>query len=155
MKLKLSISKSLETLTNLKCYKGIEDLPISIWFKINESNNYNLLVKNRFIPFGNCEKQWVKIYDEFIARIGLNDDFKEYLETYRRIAIMQCNWVISPSPADKVRISHEIKELEERTHGKKMKYNEIIAIISKQQGYRIDGQKVSVYEFYGYLNNGR
>lgn len=158
MKLKLNISKLLDVLTDWKCYKGIEDLPISIWFKINETNNYNLLIKNRLIPFSNCEKQWIKIYDEFIARIGLNDDYKEYLETTKRIAIMQCNYILSPSPADKVSINRELRELEERTKGKTIKYNEIIAHVSKMQGYRIESNKVSVWEFYGYLkleNNGR
>lgn len=151
MKLKTNILKSLgQYLVSLKYYDSIHNLPIENWFKYNELANNKLLVRNRFIPYWS-EKVWDKIYDEFIKEIGLNDNFKDYLETHRRIAIMQCNWVIAPSPADKIRINQEIRDLEEKLKGETMKYNEIIAVISKSQGYRIDPKKVSVYEFYGYL----
>lgn len=144
--------------TSYKYHTSIETLPIDSWFKINKTNDLSLLKRN-YLPSFLCLKPeivWTKIYDEFIERVGLNDEFKSYLDTIKRIAIMQCDWVISPNPADKIRIKQEIRELEEKHEAKTIEYNEIIAKVSKMQGFRIDPKKVSVFEFYGYLkaNNG-
>lgn len=129
-----------------------------IWFKIHEGRNYNLLL--RWWNFGfpyllfSKERVWAQIYNEYIRRIGLNPDYMKYLDSLKSLAILELDCVITPSPIMKVRLAQEIENLQQKKTEKGVSYNEIIANISKQQGYSV--WKVSVLEFYSYVKiNGK
>ncbi len=101
-------------------------------------------------------RAWEKIYNGFIREIGLSNDYLEYLDQIKKLAMMKLEWVINPSPINKSTVRLKEAELEDKQSKKKADYNEIIAIISKSQGYRIDKGKVTVREFYSYIKiNGK
>lgn len=178
---KNSLQALKERIYRLRYYDSIECLPVENWFKIHQSGDLKLLVRNdiafkmifiaAMIPMAyylgivsviiwaslgllwkdKPEAIWTKIYDEFIARIGLSQEYMEYVERTKRIATMQCDYVLNPSPADKIAITRELRELKEVQNEKQTEYSHVIAQVSKAQGYRIDPKVVTVLEFYSYL----
>lgn len=137
-----------------RCYTSIEDLPVTTWFKIHESQDLTLLYKGFQMGFVNLNKVWEQIYNEFIKRIGLNAEYITYLNTLKRIGTLQYDCVIAPTPILKVQLEIEKEKLKEKATQKGANYTEIIAQVSKQQGYPV--WKVSVLEFYSYIKvNGK
>jgi len=137
-----------------RCYHSIEDLPVLIWFKIHETNDLTLLYKGFKTGFINLDRVWADIYNEYIKRIGLNKEYIAYLDTLKKIGIMECDCVIAPTPIKRVTLAIEREKLNEKTTLKGGSYNEIIAQVSKQQGFPV--WKCSVFEFYSYIKiNGK
>ena len=168
MKLKIGLLKKLSRrLRQLKCYKSIDDLPIVTWFKIHETQDFTLLYKefngefrlkniHHLIPryFTDVNKVWSDIYDEYIKVIGLNEEYLAYLSKLKHIGILECECVVNPTPILLFELDSEKMELKEKETTKGVSYNEIIASISKVQGYSV--RNVSVVEFYSYLKvNGK
>jgi hypothetical protein len=97
---------------------------------------------------------WKIIYDEYIKRIGLNGEYLDYLNTLKKIAVLECECTIAPEPIKKTLLNIEREKLKEKTTKTGSNYNEIIAQVSKMQGYPL--WKVSVLEFYSYIKiNGK
>lgn len=160
MRLKIGLLKELsrrisQRREKRKCYTSVEDLPILLWFKIHETQDFTLLFKGTKTRFVNVHKVWTQIYDEYIKVIGLNDEFIAFLEKLRHIGMLANECVIDPSPINKLNYEAEKLELQEKETIKGVPYNEIIAQVSKSQGYSV--RNVSVVEFYSYLkiNNGK
>lgn len=181
MRSRLNILPSLkESIWRLRYYTSIETLPIETWFKIHQTGDLKLLIRNKFyfklcfflllIPIGyflsvlvsfglillvllykeNPAKVWEKIYDEFIQRIGLSKEYTDYIERIKRVALLECEWVIEPSPINKAQLMIERMQLEDTQKQKNVEYSKIIAQVSKSQGYRINPKEVTVLEFYSY-----
>ena len=137
-----------------RCYTSIEDLPILTWFKIHESQDLTLLYKGFQTGFVNLQEVWERIYNEYIKRIGLNPEYLKYLDNLKRIGLLQYDCVINPTPLIRLQLEQEKLNLKEKETLKGENYNEIIAKVSKSQGYPV--WKVSVLEFYSYIKvNGR
>lgn len=137
-----------------RCYTSIEDLPIMVWFKIHESQDLTLLFKGYKTRFVNLQQVWKIIYDEYIQRIGLNSEYLDYLNTLKKIAMLECDCTIAPEPIKKTLLNMEKEKLKEKTTKSGGSYTEIIAQVSKTQGYPV--WKVSVLEFYSYIKiNGK
>lgn len=159
MKLKIGLLNELSKNIKLRrekrrCYTSIEDLPILIWFKIHETQDFTLLFKGRKSWFVNVHKVWSQIFDEYIKVIGFNAEYLAYLEKLKHIGILECDCVLDPTPINKFNLESEKLELLDKQTTKGVPYNEVIAQVSKAQGYSV--RNVSVVEFYSYLkvNNG-
>ena len=169
-----------ELIYRLRYHVSIETLPIDSWFKIHESGDLKLLVRNdayfkitfflAIVPLiylsvwvaagwillgllikDKPDKAWEMVYNEFIKRIGLSKEYTNYLEKTRMIARMQCDWIIEPSPIKKAELNLELMKLKDEHKNKTIEYNQIIAQVSRAQGFRIDAKVVSTLEFYSYL----
>lgn len=99
-----------------------------------------------------ASKIYDEIYDEFIRRIGLNKEYLDWWSMTKRIALLKCECAMEPSSINLAHLDIELKKLEKKKDEKQVEYTKIIAQISKSQGYRIDPKKVSVLEFYSYIN---
>lgn len=109
-----------------------------------------VIIKDKYFN----ESVWDGIYDQFIKEVGLSKEYLEYLELTTQIARLKCDWIIAPTPINKSMFKHAEIELGEREREKNTEYMEIIAAVSKAQGYPVS--KVSVREFYAYLKiNGK
>lgn len=98
-----------------------------------------------------AEYVWSKLYDQFIKQIGLTKDYLEYLDNVKQLAVLQMEWSIDPSPINKTNVRLKQQEIAEKHEQKPADYAEIIAQLSKAQGYRIDPKMVSVVEFYSII----
>lgn len=98
---------------------------------------------------------YAQIYNEYIERIGLNKDFLEYLNATKQLAMMQCSWIQNPTPILKTRIAEATAELQKKLNQKEVEYSEIIAQVSKNSGFRLDPNSVTVLEFYSYIKDGK
>jgi hypothetical protein len=125
-----------------------------VWFKIHESQDLTLLFKGYKTRFVDLNHVWKIIYDEYIQRIGLNGEYLDYLNTLKKIAMLECDCTIAPEPIKKTLLSIEKEKLKEKTTKSGGSYTDIIAQVSKTQGYPV--WKVSVLEFYSYIKiNGK
>lgn len=92
------------------------------------------------------------IYDEFIKEIGLSPDFKKYLENLRKLAMLEIECALNPTPINFTRAESKRIELDSEIKTEEVKYSELIAKVSKMQGYHIDANKMTVLEFYSIIN---
>jgi len=139
----------------LNCYVSIKELPVVVWFEINETQNLKLLYRYKgAFGFGliNLNKVWEKIYDEYISVIGLNKEYLEYLESVIQLAQLECDCILDPTPINKVERLMMIEDMKKKKTSTKQKYNDIIAQVSKANG-GIPLWKVTVVEFYSIMNN--
>ena len=96
---KIRFWKRSEKELEIDCYNSIDELPIKIWFDIHKNVNFKKLLKS-----GVCENEktyfklfevWQKLYNEFIDRFGLSDEFLADLQTEIKIANLQADLIIT------------------------------------------------------------
>lgn len=141
-------SKRIET------YNSVDELPIKIWFKIHETNDLTLLCKNSGEYFEGLEVLFEKIYDEFITRFGLSDEYLAELEAKKRLANLQADYIITKQRHLKTLIAVE-KEIQKHnaTELKKQELEVTLAKISKYYGFKLSSRDLTVAEYYSYINN--
>lgn len=101
---------------------------------------------------GRLVKAWELIYDEYIDTFGISDDFREYLDTKRKIAIHQADLIITGDRSLETFIEIEQVKLESLFNRKtKQNINEVKVYVEKYMGFRLDEKTVSVKEYYTYL----
>jgi hypothetical protein len=142
----------------------VDDLPILNWWKIHETGDYSYLLHKRRLLTSH-EKSlgatiFRRIYEEFIQRFGLSQDFLDQLELRRQIGILKADrWLTGDkSLMTMIRVLEaELKAKIELTM--EMEFFEMKAELEIQLGFTLDPAKVSVAEFYSYFKtldkNGR
>lgn len=143
------LTRLVSKLERLRCFTSIEDLPVLVWFKIHETNNSKLLYKGFQGLFFNTNKIWGQIYDEYIKRIGLNQEYLNYIDATMQIAKLEIQCIEDQSPINKINLTMARERLKEKETRRRLEYGEIIATVSKNTGFSV--YKVSVWEFYSFL----
>jgi hypothetical protein len=93
---------------------------------------------------------WEKIYDEYLKKYGLGEVYKKYLETLRKKALLETDYVIKRSRFELTKIEIiEVKLLNIlKSAGTGMKPEEALAYISQMQGYHIEPEKISAGQYF-------
>ena len=135
-----------------KCYRSVDELPVYNWFKLHETGDLIYIVKRGWCSGAARAESWDKCYRSFFDTFGVSDDFREYLELQRDIAILKADKVVDGDASLQTKI--DIKEmllaqmLETKT---KKKLNEVKVFVEKWMGFRLDERVVTVKEYYTYL----
>ena len=141
------------------CYTSIDNLPIKIWFEIHKTGDYTTLMRV-IIPL--TEKIalqlatiWDKIYDEYITRYGLTDEFLAELRAEIKLANLQADYVITGKKYYKtlIKIEQEKKRLLGEDLKEPIEIESILARMSKYYGFKLSSKELSVAEYYSYINN--
>lgn len=133
-----------------RLYTSIEELPIKIWFKLNETMDLTLLYKKSYFKPNKArlEYYFAKIYNEFNMQIGFGKEFTDYLNTIKRKMELQLQCIKNPTPLSFANLSIIDAEIEDKRTEKGEKLEIIIASMSKYMGRYIDPKTISVLEFY-------
>ena len=140
-----------------KCYNSIDDLPILIWFRIIKTGDLNLLIRPEFntkkqvdyiLKNGDLQKLWDAIYDQYITEIGIDDEFRLQIEARRALVELRLECILNPSPINQASLLIAEEAEKDRDSQHDLDYHQILAIVSKRQGYSVF--YVSVREFYSY-----
>jgi len=141
------------------CYRSIDELPIKIWFDIHKNTDYKKLLKS-----GDCEDEetyfklfeaWQTLYNEFIDRFGLSEEFLADLETEVKIANLQADLIITKQKHLKTLIRVEQEKLRINTFDTKepSDLESTLAKISKLYGFKLSSRETTTAEYYAYINN--
>lgn len=141
-------------------YKSIDEMPIYNWNKIHETGDlrYMLHEKKTIEPyeFRFLLKRWKKIYEEYVSRFGLSEDFLSILELEKNIALLKIEKAERGDENMQTFIEiDEIKLQKKRAElsGVQSDFYDIKAAIESNLGFHIDPKKCTVVEFYSYLKN--
>jgi hypothetical protein len=102
------------------------------------------------MPFVDTGKVWEGVYDEFIARIGLNGNYLKYLENIKLLTNMQYDCILAPTAMKRAQLTIKIEELNKEKATEKVDHNKIIAAVSRANG-GTPLWRVSVLEFYSFM----
>lgn len=130
------------------CYNSIYELPFVNWIKLHEENNLKYLSKklkeNDYNVF-----VYEKLNDEIIDTFGASKDFLTKLKIKIDIEIMKAE----NKPLMFIEIKEdELKNIEEKKTDN-LSFYDLIFQIEKQMNFKIDINKISVFEFYNYCKN--
>jgi len=151
--------KSTEILGQLNCFRTIDELPIKIWFDIHKTGDYRLLLKEiRTINSDDFQKLfefWEEIYNQYIDRFGLSDEFLEDLEMQIDIAKGKADFILTGHRH--LRTMYRIKEEELSLNQKKtqepFELELLLAKMSKHYGFKLNSQELTTSQYYGYLKS--
>lgn len=156
---KISFWKKSKKELELDCYNSIDELPIKIWFDIHKTVNFKKLLKS-----GECKNEktyiklfelWQKLYNEFIERFGLSDEFLSDLQIEIKIANLQADLIITKQQHLKTLINIEQEKI--RINSLDIKppadLEIILAKMSKHYGFKLSSRELTTAEYYSYINN--
>jgi len=138
-------------------YKTIYDLPVWNFDMINKTGKFFYLYKdeNKHNDENNdkhLELIWEDLYDEFIKKFGVSEEFKKYINL--KVQEMEILYDVYIKD-EKWKMPFAIiknREAEEIFSSTSNNGSSIYAIVSKYMGFRVVPKEVTVNEFYEYLN---
>tara|TARA_R110002124_G_scaffold283449_2_gene459501 strand:- start:23030 stop:23485 length:456 start_codon:yes stop_codon:yes gene_type:complete len=140
---------------SVKIYKSIKQLPIGNFDILCKTKDYRYLLHNEFEELSedeDYEQIWSSIYDEFLERYGLGEDYKEWCKLMRKasqaigdVYLNGKKWRITHANIYRQMADDLIKNVEVGD------LNVTCATLSKFNGFRINPMEISVVEFYSYL----
>lgn len=142
----------------LKYYDSIDDLPINNWIKINETNDLKWLLINNKKEINKKEINilrniWDKIFEQFIDYFGIPDKMLKVLELKREIFSLNCDLISYSDRSIQTFIDiaqYQLNELQKENS--KINFNEIKVYVEKYMGFQINEKKMSVKDYYTYIN---
>lgn len=142
--------------SKVQYYKGIDDMPIRNWFKINETNDLKWVSKDQSINVSKHVNKlfeaWNKIFDEFIDMFGLPEKMKEILELKREIFVLEAQKNIENNGTLQLFIDIETDKLKELLNTEKEKSTgQARVYVEKFLGFKLNEKETSVKDFYQYI----
>lgn len=145
-------SQSLELEYSLDTYESIEDLILRIWWKIHETGDVTLLLKDKtkitdkVIAY--CSDMWDTIRNQHMDKFGITSSYKEYLNQIYKVATLKADLALSQNRMLKTFLKLAELELESLTSGKVPNEYKHKAMIQNAIGRHIDPNKETVVEYY-------
>jgi hypothetical protein len=152
MQSEVKSSQSLELEYSLDTYESIEDLILRIWWKIHETGDVTLLLKDKteitdkVIAY--CSDMWDTIRNQHMDKFGITSSYKEYLNQIYKVATLKADLALSQNRMLKTFLKLAELELESLTSGKMPNEYKHKAMIQNAIGRHIDPNKETVVEYY-------
>lgn len=136
-----------------KFYESIEDMPLYNWHKCMSGDYYYVRVDEKQLNLPSCEKAFKKLYDSYFEIFGIDKKYKEQIEVIKKIALLQCDYLITRDEFKITQIEVENAKLEMIKTGtsSNVTLQTTLIYLSKWIGYRLDWKQVTVYEYYTLL----
>lgn len=150
-------NKSTEELKQLNCFRSIDELPIKSWFDIHNSGDYRLLLKEivtiNETDFEKLFDLWQEMYNDYMERFGLSEEFKENLDKQIEIAKLKAQLIITGKKHLRTIIRIKEEELNSDNSGikKPLGLEELLAKMSKSYGFKLESKELTVVQYYSYL----
>jgi len=136
-----------------KYYNSIEDMPIYNWHKCMNGDYYYVRIDCKQVDLPECEKRFKKIYESYFDIFGIDKRYKEQIDIIKKIALLQCDYLIGRDEFKLTQIEVENAKLEmfKKETSNNVTLQTTLIYLSKWLGYRLDWKEVSVYEYYTLL----
>lgn len=136
-----------------KFYDSVEDMPLFNWHKCINGDYYYVRIDEKQVELVECEKAFKVVYASYMEKFGIDKRFKEQIEIIKKIALLQCDYLISKDQFKITQIEVENAKLEmfKTDTSNNITLQTTLIYLSKWLGYRLDWKVVSVYEYYTLL----
>ncbi len=135
--------------THVKYWESINELPMFNWVKCGDGDLKYVTIELIDDPEQN-QIQYDKLYDQYLERFGLSDEFERYLEMIKKRALLQCEYV-----ENKKRFKlTEIEIIDAKINRLDLNFGDGQSIeqtcihLSKWLGYKINVKETTVVEYY-------
>ena len=138
-----------------KYYTSIDEMPIYNWFKLNETNDLSYVLVDRSKKFkqDEAEKSLAALQKEYIDVFGINESFKQVLETKAYISSLIIDKEVSGDQFIQNFINIAIQDLEAiAKESEKVDVKEIKVHTEKYLGFRLNDKEITVREYYTYVD---
>lgn len=139
-------------------YTSLDELPIKIWWDINETGNINLLLKEKQELNENeiiiLNENLALLVEDFVKRYGFSEQYKEIQEKKKEIVLHYIRLIYTEDKTEKTFIKileTEIKEIETEMSMNKQDNLDVKAYLDEDMGFSIDIRKCTVTEYMAYL----
>jgi len=142
----------------LNYYNNIEELPIKVWFDIHKTGDFTKLLKNNVKTTNklllNLQNAWDNMYDQFMERFGLSDEYMSLLRQKMTIARYQAQYMITGQKHFKTLVTIEkenqrMNQVEDRP----IELDKTLAKMSKYYGFKLSSRDLTVSEYYSYIDS--
>lgn len=136
-----------------KHYDSIDDMPLYNWNKCINGDYYYVRIDEKQLDLPECEEAFKKVYESYMNVFGIDRKYKEQIETIKKIALLQCDYLITKDQFKLTQIEVENAKLE-MFNGKlasNVTLQQTLIYLSKWLGYRLDWKQVTVSEYYTIL----
>ena len=142
-----------------KVFDSIDSLPIYNWWQIHKAHDFTWLYSIKRRKVGKytrtaLQTKWGVVYDGYIARFGLSEDYLKLIEKKKEIADLKVERMETGSKALNTFIKIAELELNEMQKGdgrEEVDFYESKSHVEKQLGFALDPMKISVSEFYSHI----
>lgn len=143
----------------LDCFTTIDELPIKIWFAIHVDGDYTKLLRNNEVltdaSILRLSDIWNNLYNDFIKRFGLSDEFMADLRDDIKLANLQAEYIITGQRylTTLIKIEQEKRRLLDLEVKAPIELESILAKMSKYYGFKLSSRDLTTVEYYSYINN--
>lgn len=130
-------------------YSSIREIILFNWWKVQEGNiQFTRLNSNNGTDEEDIEA-YIRINDSYIEEFGIDKTQLEIIELQRRIAILQCDYVIEEDRFILNEINRLEKEINEMLTNKNGGDRDGLVIhLEKWLGFKIDEKQITANKFY-------
>lgn len=149
--------KSIAESKQLDCFRSIDELPIKAWFDIHKTGDYRLLLKKivtiNEIDFSKLFDLWQKMYNDYMERFGLSEEFMNDLNQQIEIANLKAQFIITGKRhlRTMIRIKEEELNANSSEFKKPLELEELLAKMSKSYSFKLESNLLTVTQYYSYL----
>lgn len=142
----------------MRFYHTLDELPIHNWWMLHSSGDLKYLLRTDItIPIHNDPElinTWENLNDDYIEMFGFNEDYLRLIEMKEQYIRDRIDgWtnkdLNKEMQADLLGLRIDREENPDEVQ---IENNELLNILEKHKGYRIDTKTVSVTEFHNSLN---
>lgn len=146
-------SKEGQSLNINGYYKSIDDLPLDNWIKCNNGDITHVRIKNEEGTEEEDELIWENIYDSYIKEFGLDKMYKKMLDSMRKRAELELDYVITGDRFKLTLINMEITRMEQlmSNAGVGMSIPETLIHLSRWMGSFINTKNITTREYFTLL----
>lgn len=128
---------------------------MTAWLGVNRGDMGFLFVKYRKVakPYpGNLVKLWDKIYDEYIAQVGLTDEYLDMMDSMQKLTEALIEATLKPTSLNKTRLASAQAEYDMNSSPSgNGSFAEFVAGVEHYLGFQLNLNEVSVGRFYAYV----
>lgn len=141
--------RAITFFTQGEYWESIDEMPLFNWIRCND----NKLQFTRKTKKGSKLQDllnWERLYNEYLKEFGLDIRYKKYLETQKKKALLQAEYIATKERFKLTEIEIEnqkIRDLEVHfAEGKKIEV--IITYLGMFLGYKLDQKNTTVKEYF-------
>lgn len=141
--------KIISLFTQGEYWESIDEMPLFNWIRCN-NDKLHYARKNKK---GNKLQDiinWKRLYNEYLKEFGLDLRYKKYLETQRKRAKLQAEYIKTKEKFKLTEIDIESQKLQdlEIYFGEGKKIELIITYLGMFLGYKLDQKRTTVKEYF-------
>lgn len=137
-------------------YFDIEELPVWNWMKVHETGFLGYLLKKpKKESRPELKNIWNSLYNQYIKEFGVSERYIKELRIRKKIALLQCDLIITGDKSIKSFIGAEENYLEEMRKDKRSSFEQTIIGIEKVMGFNLNPKNISVKRYYTYIKELR